>query len=264
MPSAGGVNLIDRLSTAGLGRLVQGAAGVVCSHSSVNMLASYERIPQLVLYPPHVHDMHFSKRDMHAFCANFFECTHGIWHDYQPWWLDRFLERVRGGPDVRGRLLRLPHVWDVAGGLDLRGCDWFMSPDCYPMYAKAAAAIKPESILEIGTHLGFGLAAFHEGWPLSTLSWVDNEAAIPGSNDLCRRNLGAVETAIGRVTRVGAAREGFYDLVHVDADTSKDGTLVDVSTAWALRPRVVLVDDYLSSAEVRGAVITSVPEVAWR
>ena len=50
--SAGlGVELVDRLTVPGTAQLVQEAAGVVCCHSSISMLAWMERKPVLLLYP---------------------------------------------------------------------------------------------------------------------------------------------------------------------------------------------------------------------
>lgn len=75
------VNAINRLSVPGVCRVVQGAAGVVCAHSAVNMLAWLERIPQCLLYPKSVKARHFLEPDLWSFGAGYPECAHGVFGD---------------------------------------------------------------------------------------------------------------------------------------------------------------------------------------
>jgi hypothetical protein len=98
---AGGVDLINRLGVAGVARLVQGAAGVVCCHSSVNMLAWYERRPQLLLYPPSSKARHFDRRDQWAYGADFPECVHGTFEQFGLDMTGRFLDRLGQDANVK-------------------------------------------------------------------------------------------------------------------------------------------------------------------
>jgi hypothetical protein len=81
---------------------------------------------------------------------------------------------------------------------------------------------------------------------------LDNESYVPGSRALCSENLAFYdgEKLFARSVDDVAGR---FDLVHVDADHSFTGALCDIAFAWALRPRVMLVDDFLFLEDVRRA-----------
>jgi Glycosyltransferase family 9 (heptosyltransferase) len=74
-----GLDLIDRLSVPGVALVVQRAAGLVCCHSAVNILAWLMRRPQLLLYPMSVWERHIRRRDQWAFGIDFPECRHAYW-----------------------------------------------------------------------------------------------------------------------------------------------------------------------------------------
>jgi hypothetical protein len=79
--SSEALDLVDQLTVPGVGRLVQDAAGVVCCHSAINILAWLLRKPQLLLYPKEVYQQHLLHHDMWAFGADFPECLHARFED---------------------------------------------------------------------------------------------------------------------------------------------------------------------------------------
>lgn len=158
--------------------------------------------------------------------------------------------------DVRDFLKTLPITRHPATGEDYTGSDWFTASNTYPLYARAAAVIRPASVLEVGTLLGFGLASFVFGAPgIERLTAVDNESYIPGSLTLCAENLSFFTGEKRFLGSLEAAR-GAYDLIHVDADHAFPGALHDMAFCWGLGPRVMLVDDYDFLDDVRHAVHT--------
>lgn len=102
-PGAGVVDLTDRLSAPGLVELVRGAAGVVCCHSAVCMLAWYLRRPTLVLYPASVTALDFARESPFGFGKDYPECVHG---EFGPGTLDRIgrflaiMQEARNGDKV--------------------------------------------------------------------------------------------------------------------------------------------------------------------
>lgn len=161
------------------------------------------------------------------------------------------VEKGAGRLDVREVLSCLPH------GREYIGSDWFENALTYPMYEKAARLIKPKSILEIGVLFGFGLVAFARGWPqVGRLVGFDNEQDVPGSLELAAVNVRAatgIELVTCRSMR-DALKHVPFDLVHVDADHSTEGTALQAAFGWSVKPRVMLVDDYLSDESVKVGV----------
>jgi hypothetical protein len=101
------------------------------------------------------------------------------------------------------------------------------------------------------------------------LDSVDDESYIPGSRALCRENVRHAGLDVECFASLNATRGRRSDLIHVDADHSKEGALLDMAHCWALRPRVMLVDDYLFLGDVREAVHTfarrlGLPFKVWR
>src|SRR5436853_2636939 len=62
-----GLNLIDKLTVPGVACVIQDAAGVICCHSAINILAWLLRKRQLLLYPQSVYERHIVHRDQWAF-----------------------------------------------------------------------------------------------------------------------------------------------------------------------------------------------------
>lgn len=157
-------------------------------------------------------------------------------------------------------LRRLPHAeWFRVGHA------YVQQVDCYPMYSKAAALIKPDTILEIGAFDGLGLVSFIMGYEPHSVSWVDNQSYLPDSNQQCTENLewlrahGYLQFTIGTtaISRDDERLQQHYDLVHIDGDHSFEGCLTDMSWAYTVcTPRVMLVDDMTAPAwpDVRKAV----------
>lgn len=158
--------------------------------------------------------------------------------------------------DVREFLLKLPYNhW--------RDEEQMRAGDCYPLYVRAAEAIKPRRVLEFGTFQGFGLVSFLVGWPsIEEFTWVDDESYLVGTNAHAHDNI----TYAARELGVRPPEMVWYgdreqlqlpcgvDLVHVDGDHSKAGCMMDTLLAFVARPRVVLVDDYYFVDAVKEAV----------
>lgn len=160
--------------------------------------------------------------------------------------------------DVRDTLCNLPHIRNTTTGEDCRKADWFQAPACYPRYAEMAEGLKPRSILEIGTLLGFGLVSFLSGHPeVEEIVGVDNESYIRDSRRLCDENIASVFPHVRRrFVRTLEEARGSYDLIHVDGDHTFNGALHDMAFAWGLGPRYMLVDDFDAIPEVQQAVYT--------
>jgi hypothetical protein len=73
---SGTVNFVDRLTVPGVAAALEGARGVVCGHSALNILAWLRRKPQLLLYPQSVQVSHIARRDQWAFGIDLEECRH--------------------------------------------------------------------------------------------------------------------------------------------------------------------------------------------
>lgn len=164
---------------------------------------------------------------------------------------------VTGHGDIRDVLLGLPHhPWaDHANG------DHYVSSDIFPtkhalLFAENAR--EPiRSVFEFGALVGYFLVTAADACPnLRSFRWIDPEIALPGSNELCLANLKSV---------LGTAGFGWWpaynfdhalrdaDVVHVDGDHSYSATLIDLTLGLAMRPRLLLVDDYQAIGEVRAA-----------
>jgi len=234
------------------------------------MLAWMERKPLLLLYPEAAFDAFIRPRTQWAVGVDYPETVHGRFDEYDDAMMGRFLMRVesgskrplarrgdrRGRTDVREFLQRLPVTRHPVTGEDYTETDWFKAWNMYPFYTRAAEVIKPTSVLEIGTFLGFGLASFAHGAPgIERLTAMDNESYLAGSQAIAADNLSFVAGKKSFVGTLEAAR-GTYDLIHVDADHSFTGALHDMAFAWGLGPRVMLVDDYDFLEDVRRAVNT--------
>ena len=150
---------------------------------------------------------------------------------------------------------------------DWRGQPQMTAPDCYPAYVWAAREIKPYSILEIGAFQGFGLLSFFYGYPIAgRLAWVDNESYRPDTNREAEENIRWAVDKLGLpLPTLEADRSrgeldyspGSFGLIHVDGDHSYTGCYDDLQWALDMRPRVVLVDDFLydfHAPEVQRAV----------
>jgi ADP-heptose:LPS heptosyltransferase len=59
-PGDHSIDLIDQLSVPGTAKLIEGAAGVICSHSALCHLAWFRSKPVLLLYPEQVYEEHIA------------------------------------------------------------------------------------------------------------------------------------------------------------------------------------------------------------
>lgn len=149
--------------------------------------------------------------------------------------------------DVRSLLIVLPHL--------TRGFDIIAKPNAYPVYAHIAAVLQPKRVLEIGTNQGCGLISFMFGHPgIRQLQWVDNESWTNGSNEMARKNIefacremSWTEPAVQYSQDNDGISYQHYDLVHIDGEHTYDGALLDMYDAWEMKPRVMIVHDYLNT-----------------
>jgi hypothetical protein len=231
------------------------------------MLAWMERKPQLLLYPQSIFDEFIQPRTQWAVGVDYPETVHGTFESLNQSMIERFLMRAQLAHDpspprgidsrtldIREVLAQLPVTRHPGTGEDFTAADWFQAWNGYPFYVRAAELIRPTSLLEIGSLLGFGLVAFLRGYPAAQLiTAMDNETYIPNSQAACAQNLAFFPGERRFVRSLDEAR-GSYDMIHVDADHSFEGALHDMAYAWGLGPRAMLVDDFDFLADVRRAV----------
>lgn len=154
-------------------------------------------------------------------------------------------------------LKRLPHY-------DHEHFNWADEPGYYDVPAEVVRDIRPKSVVEIGTLLGYSLATMLLAAPgITRVTWVDNEQYLSGSNDLASKNLDWLRTTMRLKFEWSWCREirphmtalAGPDLVHIDGDHTYGGKMRDLVVAFDfLRPKVVLVDDVETITSVREAV----------
>lgn len=86
---------VDKLTVPGTVELVRRSAGLITSHSALNLLGWLEHKPQLLLYPQSVLDRHChkGKYDQWMFGAEWYGTVHGLFDRYDPSWLRLFVKR---------------------------------------------------------------------------------------------------------------------------------------------------------------------------
>lgn len=158
-------------------------------------------------------------------------------------------------------LADIPHVLE-----DDRKMPWWTENRYYQYYAGLAELLGPKSVLELGVRLGYSLVAMVRGsgpagGNIEMIVGVDNECGIAGSQELARQNIeaaghkGILSIVTRNVFEAPAAVSGHYDLVHVDADHSPDGTMFSIWYAWALvKPGGVLVVDDAADPGTRNSI----------
>ena len=92
------LDMVDKLSIPATAKLVEGSAGVITSHSALNILAWHLRKPQLLLYPQSVVDRHRMgpNPDEWMFGIEFPETTHCLFDQYTEQHVQRFVEKLNG------------------------------------------------------------------------------------------------------------------------------------------------------------------------
>jgi 2-polyprenyl-3-methyl-5-hydroxy-6-metoxy-1,4-benzoquinol methylase len=119
----------------------------------------------------------------------------------------------------------------------------------YRMKAAIAAAVRPESICEIGVRYGYSAAAFLHGAGEACYTGIDLDTAtfggVPGALAWARRILPADRCTfhVGDSQQMTRLPGGPYDLVHIDGQQNGDGTWHDLELA-AGQARWVLLDGY--------------------
>ncbi len=138
--------------------------------------------------------------------------------------------------------------------------------DCYADWAGLARKLKPKAILELGAYLGWSACAMLHGAgkPYPIYRGMDGEIEMAGSNELALENIRGfcrgVDAAIfhvkfpdGRLPEE-ILRDGPYQLVNVDADHTREGTLATLLMAWPFLARggVLTVDDTVTTSVKTG------------
>jgi predicted O-methyltransferase YrrM len=122
-----------------------------------------------------------------------------------------------------------------------------------------AAALRPTAICEIGVSSGIAALAFLNACPKAAYFGIDNRY------EEGMRGVVLVDRAMGLLANYEAAfliedsqkmydLRGYYDLIHIDGDHSREACAHDVEIAWnALTPDGwLLIDDAKDSAVVAG------------
>lgn len=165
--------------------------------------------------------------------------------------------------DVRDVLRALPYPPDD-------GTRYALDTDIFTVRHALIRALDPQprSVFEFGALLGFFLVTALDAAPsIAKVGWADTEQHTPDSNRLCDANLrdycvshSRPDTEVWwdnphRALAFNPPRP--YDLVHVDGDHTDAGCLLDLARASMLKPRVIMVDDWLAEThrhDVQSAV----------
>lgn len=163
--------------------------------------------------------------------------------------------------------------------------DYMLSGQCYEWYAGYAAALKPKSILEIGTRRGYSLLAMlfgagmtgpdesghYERGSVEEVAVIDNESYGVKLNWI-EDILGTLRNGLGfRSYHTNTQEDGFelplryhgtdhaserWDIIHVDGDHTEAGALHDLElAAEALAPGgTIILDDVVFYADVAKAL----------
>jgi SAM-dependent methyltransferase len=185
-PGAGvALNLIDRLSVPGVARAVGAAAGVVCCHSSVNILAWLLRKPQLLLYPASAYSRHIAPRDQWAFGVDFPECRHAQFDDAEM-------------PRLAGEFLSL---------IDARLCEPAREENMMTTEARARVTSIPIPPESQSIQLDEGVSRLTPAHEVKLLAWLA---------DRCGGNVVEIGCNKGLTTRDLAARDSRRIVYAVD------------------------------------------------
>lgn len=144
------------------------------------------------------------------------------------------------------------------GASNYQNQPWLTATNGYPVYYQLAWALKPKTVLEIGTYLGFSMAAIMLGsGQVQQAVCIDNQSYNPFSNHLAARNLQQVEknARITFHTTYPALTYKQFDLVHIDGEHTASQKLHDLNYAAALT-RTIWVDDYHYNKDFIPQVIT--------
>jgi len=171
-------------------------------------------------------------------------------------------------PDFKSWVQDVLHPRDLATG---RGPYCFETEAWHQNYRnkhRIAASIQPISVLEIGVRYGYGAHAFLR--VPSVLRYVGVDIDDPVINAMGETTCAWAMEMLGRTTRLQIRRELIkintrttsildlglepFDFCHIDADHTFEGAMDDMTKAWALTQRAMLVDDYFFSAPVHDAV----------
>jgi hypothetical protein len=160
-------------------------------------------------------------------------------------------------------LLSLPHFPND----DPRSADGSQGYEHRLEHYRTVARQTPMGGIEIGGHYGFGIITMLEAIPTITeVAFVDNESAIPGSNEKCAHNIAAYYDLTGRkpvsltcLTHLSEWNErghrGWPLVAFVDGEHSYAACLTDLGFCLALNPMLLMVDDFVAIGSVRDACL---------
>lgn len=143
--------------------------------------------------------------------------------------------------NVLETLQKLPNIGDRWGSLD-----WLQRDDLYPVYAEVFEALRPKSILEIGSYMGYVLVTAAMTVNPERMEWIDDESAVDNSNRMVFENLQSIYYG-GAVKWWKSIKDAQpttpVDLVHCDADHDYQPTLDALEYAASLEPQWIIAHD---------------------
>ena len=147
----------------------------------------------------------------------------------------------------------------LSGGIVHPDDRWFVDEhDTYTWYRAVAIKFQPRRIAELGVRYGYSAIALIRGARPDSFVGIDGEADGVISNSTALKNItdSRNTTDVTRLTRVTIhafntraqfhaviAAIGLCDMIHVDADHSPEGILLELDIARQVCDGTILVDD---------------------
>lgn len=132
-----------------------------------------------------------------------------------------------------------------AGAQPYHSSDWLNSENGYPEYYALSDQLKPRTVLEIGTFLGFSAASIILGSERVTkMVCIDNQSYISNSNALAAQNIGQfIDSDWLQIHSTYPVLTETFDLAHIDGEHTHAQKLFDLNYVKN-HTDTIWVDDY--------------------